>query len=91
MYKPLTDWWKDKLTDVTEKGVVKDVGVKEERVELSKRLSPVVAVTSQSVTPRSGRRLRSTVLQIRPRLYGVWSENPGGESNQPGLFTSRQR
>merc|ERR1712178_70790 len=37
MYKPLTDWWKEKLTDLTEK------------VELSKRLtdSPVVVVTSQ--------------------------------------------
>merc|ERR1712178_322409 len=37
MYKPLTDWWKEKQTDLTEK------------VELSKRLtdSPVVVVTSQ--------------------------------------------
>merc|ERR1719476_77412 len=37
MYKPLTDWWKEKLTELTEK------------VEISKRLteSPVVVVTSQ--------------------------------------------
>merc|ERR1712013_392019 len=49
MYKPLTDWWKDKLTDYTEKGAMKDSGVKIEKVELSKRLtdSPVVVVTSQ--------------------------------------------
>merc|ERR1712093_611025 len=49
MYKPLTDWWKDKLTDFTEKGGMKDAGVKIEKVELSKRLtdSPVVVVTSQ--------------------------------------------
>merc|ERR1711920_551424 len=49
MYKPLTDWWKEKLTDLTEKGAMKDVGVKVEKVELSKRLtdSPVVVVTSQ--------------------------------------------
>merc|ERR1712203_846108 len=49
MYKPLTDWWKDKLTDFTEKGAMKDDGVKVEKVELSKRLtdSPVVVVTSQ--------------------------------------------
>merc|ERR1711985_160918 len=49
MYKPLTDWWKDKLTDLTEKGAMKDAGVKIEKVELSKRLteSPVVVVTSQ--------------------------------------------
>merc|ERR1719395_351032 len=49
MYKPLTDWWKEKLTDLTEKGVMKDAGVKIEKVELSKRLtdSPVVVVTSQ--------------------------------------------
>merc|ERR1712178_71670 len=49
MYKPLTDWWKEKLTDYTEKGAMKDPGVKIEKVELSKRLtdSPVVVVTSQ--------------------------------------------
>merc|ERR1712176_1289930 len=49
MYKPLTDWWKDKLTDFTEKGAMKDAGVKIEKVELSKRLtdSPAVVVTSQ--------------------------------------------
>merc|ERR1719207_492496 len=49
MYKPLTDWWKDKLTDFTEKGAMKEAGVKIEKVELSKRLtdSPVVVVTSQ--------------------------------------------
>merc|ERR1712211_213376 len=47
--KPLTDWWKEKLTDFTEKGAMKDAGVKVEKVEISKRLteSPVVVVTSQ--------------------------------------------
>merc|ERR1712139_220428 len=41
MYKP--------LTEITEKGAMKDAGVKIEKVELSKRLteSPVVVVTSQ--------------------------------------------
>merc|ERR1712151_1015213 len=49
MYKPLTDWWKEKLTDLTEKGAMKAAGVKIEKVEISKRLteSPVVVVTSQ--------------------------------------------
>merc|ERR1712039_251223 len=49
MYKPLTDWWKDTLTDLTEKGAMKEAGVKIEKVEISKRLtdSPVVVVTSQ--------------------------------------------
>merc|ERR1711970_128258 len=49
MYKPLTDWWKEKLTYLTEKGAMKDAGVKIEKVEISKRLtdSPVVVVTSQ--------------------------------------------
>merc|ERR1712232_144056 len=49
MYKPLTDFWKEKLTDLTEKGAMKDAGVKIEKVEISKRLteSPVVVVTSQ--------------------------------------------
>merc|ERR1711939_300398 len=38
-----------KLTDLTEKGAMKEAGVKIEKVELSKRLtdSPVVVVTSQ--------------------------------------------
>merc|ERR1712232_392815 len=49
MYKPLTDWWKEMLTDLAEKGNMKDAGVKVEKVEVSKRLtdSPVVVVTSQ--------------------------------------------
>merc|ERR1712070_1004735 len=49
MCKPLTDWWKEKLTDFTEKGAMKDGGVKVESVAISKRLteSPVVVVTSQ--------------------------------------------
>merc|ERR1719218_58938 len=49
MYKPLTDWWKEKLTDFTEKGAMKDGGVKVKSVAISKRLteSPVVVVTSQ--------------------------------------------
>merc|ERR1712183_408321 len=49
MYKPLTDWWKDKLTELTESGTMKAAGVKIEKVEISKRLtdSPVVVVTSQ--------------------------------------------
>merc|ERR1712203_1231693 len=49
IYKPLTDWWKETLTELTEKGAMKDAGVKIEKVEISKRLteSPVVVVTSQ--------------------------------------------
>merc|ERR1712232_1008893 len=48
-YKPLTDWWKEKLTSFTESGAMKDAGVKVEGVAVSKRLvdSPVVVVTSQ--------------------------------------------
>merc|ERR1712135_66182 len=49
MYKPLTDWWKEKLNALTEGGAMKDAGVKIEGVAVSKRLtdSPVVVVTSQ--------------------------------------------
>mmetsp|Transcript_14244 Transcript_14244/g.33622 ORF Transcript_14244/g.33622 Transcript_14244/m.33622 type:complete len:801 (+) Transcript_14244:51-2453(+) len=49
MYKPLTDWWKDKLTKLTESGAMKEAGIKVEGVTISKRLtdSPVVVVTSQ--------------------------------------------
>merc|ERR1711897_95665 len=38
MYKPLTDWWKEKLTELTDKGAMKQSGVKIEAVSLSKRL-----------------------------------------------------
>merc|ERR1719486_648001 len=31
MYKPLTDWWKDKLSDLTEKGALKDTGREDRR------------------------------------------------------------
>merc|ERR1712036_207613 len=49
MYKPLTDWWKDKVSDLTEKGALKDTGVKIEAVSVSKRLTeaPLTVVTSQ--------------------------------------------
>merc|ERR1711963_433938 len=49
MYKPLTDWWKESLTEFTEKGAMRDAGVKIGKVDVSKRLteSPVVVVTSQ--------------------------------------------
>merc|ERR1719183_772655 len=35
MYKPLTDWWKERLTDLTEKGAMKDAGVKVEKEKLT--------------------------------------------------------
>merc|ERR1712054_124946 len=49
MYKPLTDWWKESLTTLTESGAMKSSGVKIDGVTLSKRLvnSPCVVVTSQ--------------------------------------------
>jgi heat shock protein beta len=49
MYKPLTDWWKEQLTTLTESGAMKQSGVKIDGVTLSKRLvtSPCVVVTSQ--------------------------------------------
>ena len=49
MHKPRTDWRKDELNDLMEKGAMKDAGVKMEAVVVPKRLteSPVVVVTSQ--------------------------------------------
>merc|ERR1719152_178103 len=49
MYQPLTSWWKEQLTELTERGAMKSSGVKIDGVSLSKRLtdSPVVVVTSQ--------------------------------------------
>merc|ERR550532_1650753 len=49
MYKPLTEWWKATISDLTDNGAMKDSGLKIDKVEISKRLteSPVVVVTSQ--------------------------------------------
>merc|ERR1712194_794246 len=49
MYTPLTSWWKEQLTELTERGAMKSSGVKIDGVVLSKRLteSPCVVVTSQ--------------------------------------------
>merc|ERR1712186_312477 len=71
MYKPLTDWWKEKLTDLTEKGAMKDAGVKLEKVELSKRLteSPVVVVTSQfGYSAQQERVMKAQAFQNKDQL-----------------------
>merc|ERR1712176_36897 len=71
MYKPLTDWWKDKLTDFTEKGAMKDAGVKIEKVELSKRLtdSPVVVVTSQfRYSAQQGKIMKAQAFQNKDQI-----------------------
>merc|ERR1711933_228215 len=71
MYKPLTDWWKEKLTDLTEKGDMKDAGVKLEKVEVSKRLteSPVVVVTSQfGYSAQQERVMKAQAFQNKDQL-----------------------
>merc|ERR1711972_281556 len=71
MYKPLTDWWKDKLTDLTEKGAMKDAGVKIEKVDISKRLtdSPVVVVTSQfGYSAQQERVMKAQAFQNKDQL-----------------------
>merc|ERR1712125_169737 len=71
MYKPLTDWWKDKLTDLTEKGAMKDAGVKIEKVEISKRLTetPVVVVTSQfGYSAQQERVMKAQAFQNKDQL-----------------------
>merc|ERR1712079_677476 len=71
MYKPLTDWWKEKLTDLTEKGAMKDAGVKIEKVEVSKRLtdSPVVVVTSQfGYSAQQERVMKAQAFQNKDQL-----------------------
>merc|ERR1712170_208743 len=71
MYKPLTDWWKDKLTELTEKGAMKDAGVKIEKVEISKRLteSPVVVVTSQfGYSAQQERVMKAQAFQNKDQL-----------------------
>merc|ERR1711963_25349 len=71
MHKPLTDWWKKKLTDLTESGAMKDAGVKIEKVELSKRLtnSPVVVVTSQfGYSAQQEKVMKSQAFQNKEQL-----------------------
>jgi len=70
MYKPLTDWWKEKLTDLTEKGAMKDAGVKIEKVELSKRLtdSPVVVVTSQFYSAQQEKIMKAQAFQNKDQI-----------------------
>merc|ERR1711948_208581 len=71
MYKPLTDWWKEQLTELTEKGAMKDAGVKVEKVEVSKRLtdSPVVVVTSQfGYSAQQERMMKAQSFQNKDQL-----------------------
>merc|ERR1711979_141297 len=71
LFKPLTDWWKDSLTDLTEKGAMKDAGVKVEKVEISKRLtdSPVVVVTSQfGYSAQQERVMKAQAFQNKDQL-----------------------
>merc|ERR1711915_387314 len=71
MYKPLTDWWKDSLTEFTEKGAMKDAGVKIEKVDVSKRLtdSPVVVVTSQfGYSAQQERVMKAQAFQNKDQL-----------------------
>merc|ERR1712217_914879 len=71
MYKPLTDWWKDSLTEFTEKGAMKDAGAKIEKVEISKRLteSPVVVVTSQfGYSAQQERVMKAQAFQNKDQL-----------------------
>merc|ERR1711862_871054 len=65
------DWWKEKLTDLTEKGAMKDAGVKIEKVEISKRLteSPVVVVTSQfGYSAQQERVMKAQAFQNKDQL-----------------------
>merc|ERR1712085_181593 len=71
MYKPLTDWWKESLKEFTEKGAMKDAGVKIEKVDVSKRLtdSPVVVVTSQfGYSAQQEKVMRAQAFQNKEQL-----------------------
>jgi heat shock protein beta len=70
-YKPLTEWWKDQLTDLTDNGAMKETGVKIEKVEISKRLidSPVLVVTSQfGYSATQERVMRAQAFQNKDQL-----------------------
>merc|ERR1712021_284846 len=66
-----TDWWKESLTELTEKGAMKDAGVKIEKVEVSRRLteSPVVVVTSQfGYSAQQDRVMKAQAFQNKDQL-----------------------
>jgi len=86
MYKPLTDWWKEKLTDLTEKGAMKDAGVKIEKVEVSKRLteSPVVVVTSQfGYSAQQEKVMRAQSFQNKDQVNMIWPQDPRDQPEPP--------
>merc|ERR1719502_86981 len=65
MYKPLTDWWKETITDLTEKGAMKDAGVKVEGLTVS----PVVVVTSQfGYSAQQERVMKAQAFQNKEQL-----------------------
>merc|ERR1711861_33571 len=71
VYKPLTDWWKEKLTHLTEKGGMKSTGVKIDGVVISKRLteSPVVVVTSQfGYSAQQGKIMKAQAFQNKDQI-----------------------
>merc|ERR1712178_185324 len=62
---------KEQLTELTEKGAMKDAGVKVEKVEVSKRLteSPVVVVTSQfGYSAQQEKIMKAQVFQNKDQL-----------------------
>merc|ERR1719230_935270 len=70
MYKPLTDWWKEKLTDFTEKGAMKDGGVKVESVAISKRLteSPVVVASQFGYSAQQEKVMKAQAFQNKDQM-----------------------
>merc|ERR1712167_126464 len=87
MYKPLTDWWKETLTELTEKGAMKDAGVKVEKVEISKRLteSPVVVVTSQfGYSAQQEKIMKAQAFQNKDQIQMMSGrKNPRDQPNHP--------
>lgn len=72
MYRPLTDWWKEKLNAATEKdGALGKAGIKVEGVVISKRLvdSPCVVVSSQwGHSAQQERVMKSQAFQQKDEL-----------------------
>merc|ERR1719318_608279 len=71
MYRPLTDWWRETLGHLTERGAMADSGVKVEKVDVSKRLteSPVVVVTSQfGYSAQQERVMKAQAFQNKEQL-----------------------
>merc|ERR1712195_32801 len=80
MYKPLTDWWKEKLTDYTEKGAMKDAGVKTDKE--NEAALDTAQVLFQTALIESGYEIADPSALVS-RVYRLMSKELGVDPDAP--------